>query len=207
MAGTSGSGRSESEKEKTKMRERQRRAITTKIFHGLRKHGGYRLSPRGDINEVLRHLATEAGWLVEPDGTTYRPPNVMHLPLFSVFPFLCFPTFSHQPNIFCFVSFPLLICGEKAPNCCPACGTPKATTPVATATPTPSSSVVIGGGECSTTTSPSRFPTFNTNTTTNTSSLSIYSSLYMYEGGHPQLQEAKASNNTTPVASPPHHRP
>ncbi|RXH89952.1 hypothetical protein DVH24_032309 [Malus domestica] len=48
MAGTSGSGRSESEKEKTKMRERQRRAITTKIFHGLRKHSGYRLSPRGD---------------------------------------------------------------------------------------------------------------------------------------------------------------
>ncbi|KAM1213153.1 hypothetical protein TB2_004477 [Malus domestica] len=171
MAGTSGigSGRSESEKEKTKMRERQRRAITTKIFHGLRKHGGYRLSPRGDINEVLRHLATEAGWLVEPDGTTYRPPN--------------------------------------APNCCPTCGTPKATTPVATATPTPSSSVVIGGGDCSTTTSPSRFPAFNT--TTNTSSMSIYSPLYRYEGGHPQpqLQEARASNNTTPVASPPHHRP
>ncbi|KAM1496081.1 hypothetical protein TB1_029773 [Malus domestica] len=82
------------------MRERQRRAITTKIFHGLRKHGGYRLSSRGDINEVLRHLATEAGWLVEPGVTTYYPRN--------------------------------------APNCCPACGTPKTTTPVATTTPTPS---------------------------------------------------------------------
>ncbi|TQE08584.1 hypothetical protein C1H46_005760 [Malus baccata] len=55
MAGTSGSGRSESEKEKTKMRERQMKAITTKIFHGLRKHGGYHLSPYGDINELLLH--------------------------------------------------------------------------------------------------------------------------------------------------------
>ncbi|KAL5577380.1 hypothetical protein UlMin_019079 [Ulmus minor] len=67
-----GGGRSESEKEKTKIRERQRRAITGKIFHGLRKHGGYRLSPRADINEVLRQLAKEAGWIVEPDGNTYR---------------------------------------------------------------------------------------------------------------------------------------
>lgn len=54
------------------MRERQRRAITTKIFQGLRKHGGYHLSPRADINEVLRELAKEAGWVVDPDGTTYR---------------------------------------------------------------------------------------------------------------------------------------
>ncbi|KAL0442450.1 UNVERIFIED_CONTAM: BES1/BZR1protein 4 [Sesamum latifolium] len=60
------------EKERTKMRERRRRSITTNIFHGLRKHGGYRLSPRADINQVLRHLAQEAGWIVEPDGTTYR---------------------------------------------------------------------------------------------------------------------------------------
>ncbi|KAL2474915.1 Beta-amylase 7 [Abeliophyllum distichum] len=59
-------------KEKTKMRERQRRSITTKIFHGLRQHGGCRLSPRVDINQVLRHLAQEAGWVIEPDGTTYR---------------------------------------------------------------------------------------------------------------------------------------
>ncbi|EYU19128.1 hypothetical protein ABFS82_13G180400 [Erythranthe guttata] len=65
-------GRSAVEKERTKLRERQRRAITTKIFHGLRKHGGYRLTPRADINEVLRHLAHEAGWIIEPDGTTYR---------------------------------------------------------------------------------------------------------------------------------------
>ncbi|XP_041993489.1 protein BZR1 homolog 4-like [Salvia splendens] len=65
-------GRSALERERTKMRERQRRSITTNIFHGLRKHGGYRLSPRADINEVLRHLAQEAGWTVENDGTTYR---------------------------------------------------------------------------------------------------------------------------------------
>lgn len=66
------SGRSESDKERTKMRERQRRAITTRIFHGLRKFGGYHLSRRSDINQVLRELAKEAGWVVEPDGTTYR---------------------------------------------------------------------------------------------------------------------------------------
>jgi hypothetical protein len=35
------------------MIERQRRAIIT-IFHSLRKHGGYLLSPNADINEVLR---------------------------------------------------------------------------------------------------------------------------------------------------------
>ncbi|XP_051129108.1 protein BZR1 homolog 3-like [Andrographis paniculata] len=70
--GNGGNGRSAVEKERTKMRERQRRSITTNIFHGLRKHGGYRLSPRADINEVLRHLASEAGWIIEPDGTTYR---------------------------------------------------------------------------------------------------------------------------------------
>ncbi|KAF4379341.1 hypothetical protein F8388_013559 [Cannabis sativa] len=73
----SGGGRSETEKEKTKMRERHRRAITGKIFHGLRKHGGYPLSPRADINEVLRQLAREAGWIVEPDGTTYRAANLV----------------------------------------------------------------------------------------------------------------------------------
>lgn len=71
-AGGGGSGMRASEREKTKMRERQRRAITTRIFAGLRKHGGYNLPPRADINDVLRELAREAGWAVEPDGTTYR---------------------------------------------------------------------------------------------------------------------------------------
>ncbi|KAK3188678.1 hypothetical protein Dsin_028239 [Dipteronia sinensis] len=70
--GGGGGVRSENDKERTKLRERQRRAITTKIFHGLRKWGGYHLSPRADINEVLRELAREAGWVIEPDGTTYR---------------------------------------------------------------------------------------------------------------------------------------
>ncbi|CAK7324433.1 unnamed protein product [Dovyalis caffra] len=72
---SSSSGRSESDKERTKLRERERRAITTKIFHGLRKYGGYQLSPRSDINQVLRELAKEAGWVVERDGTTYRYNN------------------------------------------------------------------------------------------------------------------------------------
>lgn len=59
------------EKERTKLRERQRRAITAKILAGLRKHGNYNLKPRSDINDVIAALAREAGWEVEPDGTTY----------------------------------------------------------------------------------------------------------------------------------------
>lgn len=64
----------EKEKEKTKLRERHRRSITTKILSGLRKYGNYNLPPRADINDVLRALANEAGWIVEADGTTYRNP-------------------------------------------------------------------------------------------------------------------------------------
>ncbi|GLJ46516.1 hypothetical protein SUGI_0980290 [Cryptomeria japonica] len=70
-----GNGKSKSnakDKEKTKLRERHRRSITTKIFNGLRKYGGYNLPPRADINDVLRALANESGWIVESDGTTYR---------------------------------------------------------------------------------------------------------------------------------------
>ncbi|KAJ8513906.1 hypothetical protein OPV22_004340 [Ensete ventricosum] len=67
-----GEGKAEREREKTKLRERRRRSITSKIFEGLRKHGGYDLPARADINDVLRALAREAGWVVEPDGTTYR---------------------------------------------------------------------------------------------------------------------------------------
>ncbi|KAG6537902.1 BES1/BZR1 homolog protein 2-like [Zingiber officinale] len=41
-------------------------------MEGLRKHGGYDLPARADVNDVLRALAAEAGWVVEHDGTTYR---------------------------------------------------------------------------------------------------------------------------------------
>lgn len=63
--------RPQEEKERTKLRERQRRAVTAKILAGLRKHGNYNLKPRSDINDVIAALAREAGWEVEPDGTTY----------------------------------------------------------------------------------------------------------------------------------------
>ncbi|OAY81406.1 Beta-amylase 7 [Ananas comosus] len=62
----------ERERERTRLRERRRRAITARILEGLRRHGGYRLPPRADINDVLRALANEAGWIVLSDGTTYR---------------------------------------------------------------------------------------------------------------------------------------
>ncbi|KAL0920691.1 hypothetical protein M5K25_009851 [Dendrobium thyrsiflorum] len=77
-AGTSvlpGKGRKEREKEKerTKLRERHRRAITSRMLAGLRQHGNFPLPARADMNDVLAALAREAGWTVNPDGTTYRP--------------------------------------------------------------------------------------------------------------------------------------
>ncbi|KAJ6423674.1 hypothetical protein OIU84_024616 [Salix udensis] len=89
------SGRSESDKERTKLRERERRAITTRIFHGLRKFGGYHLSRRSDINQVLRELAKEAGWVVEPDGTTYRYKVVSRCPTCGVM-----PEYKHQHDTY-----------------------------------------------------------------------------------------------------------
>ncbi|CAM8912276.1 unnamed protein product [Rhodiola kirilowii] len=68
------------ERENNKRRERRRRAVTGKIYAGLRAQGNYRLPKHCDNNEVLKALCAEAGWIVEEDGTTYRkgckpPPN------------------------------------------------------------------------------------------------------------------------------------
>lgn len=60
------------ERENNMRRERRRRAIAAKIFAGLRAYGNYRLPKHCDNNEVLKALCNEAGWIVEPDGTTYR---------------------------------------------------------------------------------------------------------------------------------------
>ncbi|KAI3839696.1 hypothetical protein MKW98_010001 [Papaver atlanticum] len=134
-----GALRSASEKEKTKMRERQRRAITTKIFTGLRKHGGYNLPPRSDINDVLRQLAREAGWFIEPDGTTYRIQN-HHQHLSAANPRFNTTTtttttpttssLSQQQQLYYYY------CSNTS------------------GTPTPTSSFGGGSGECSTTASP-----------------------------------------------------
>ncbi|PKA62569.1 Beta-amylase 8 [Apostasia shenzhenica] len=66
----------EKEKERTKLRERHRRAITSRMLAGLRQHGNFPLPARADMNDVLAALAREAGWTVDPDGTTYRPSPV-----------------------------------------------------------------------------------------------------------------------------------
>lgn len=79
-----GSGRrkpSWRERENNRRRERRRRAIAAKIYTGLRAQGNYNLPKHCDNNEVLKALCNEAGWIVEPDGTTYRKVN---------FPFLSF---------------------------------------------------------------------------------------------------------------------
>ncbi|KAK4742494.1 hypothetical protein SAY87_000495 [Trapa incisa] len=60
------------ERENNKRRERRRRAMSAKIFTGLRAFGNYKLPKHCDNNEVLKALCNEAGWSVEPDGTTYR---------------------------------------------------------------------------------------------------------------------------------------
>ncbi|GAB4839390.1 Protein BRASSINAZOLE-RESISTANT 1 [Ancistrocladus abbreviatus] len=60
------------ERENNRRRERRRRAVAAKIFTGLRAQGNYNLPKHCDNNEVLKALCAEAGWVVEPDGTTYR---------------------------------------------------------------------------------------------------------------------------------------
>ncbi|GAB2225767.1 hypothetical protein Droror1_Dr00021532 [Drosera rotundifolia] len=71
------------ERENNKRRERRRRAIAAKIYAGLRTYGNYQLPKHCDNNEVLKALCNEAGWTVEPDGTTYRkgckPPERMDM--------------------------------------------------------------------------------------------------------------------------------
>ncbi|GLJ38892.1 hypothetical protein SUGI_0792890 [Cryptomeria japonica] len=72
---------SNQERENNKKRERKRRAIAAKIFAGLRLYGNYKLPKHCDNNEVLKALCTEAGWTVQPDGTTYRPGITMAEPV------------------------------------------------------------------------------------------------------------------------------
>ncbi|XP_076935984.1 protein BZR1 homolog 1-like [Bidens hawaiensis] len=70
------------EKENNRRRERKRRAIAANIFNGLRTQGNYHQPKHCDNNEVLKALCREAGWIVLPDGTTFRkgckpPPSVI----------------------------------------------------------------------------------------------------------------------------------
>ncbi|CAI9266970.1 unnamed protein product [Lactuca saligna] len=60
------------EKENNRRRERRRRAIAANIYNGLRAQGNYSLPKHCDNNEVLKALCKEAGWVVLPDGTTFR---------------------------------------------------------------------------------------------------------------------------------------
>ncbi|KAJ4950140.1 hypothetical protein NE237_026972 [Protea cynaroides] len=88
-SGGKGKKEREKEKERTKLRERHRRAITSRMLAGLRQYGNFTLPARADMNDVLASLAREAGWTVEPDGTTYRqspppPPQMVPFPVRSV---------------------------------------------------------------------------------------------------------------------------
>ena len=83
-AGGGGGGRrrkpSWRERENNRRRERRRRAIAAKIYAGLRAQGNFNLPKHCDNNEVLKALCAQAGWTVEPDGTTY--PKVFSFSLF-----------------------------------------------------------------------------------------------------------------------------
>jgi hypothetical protein len=93
------------ERENNRRRERRRRAIAAKIFAGLRAYGNYNLPKHCDNNEVLKALCNEAGWTVEPDGTTYR--KVQSVVLFSS------PCLLHRTSL-CFVLFLFWLLGTIA---------------------------------------------------------------------------------------------
>nr|GME00609.1 beta-amylase 8 [Ipomoea batatas] len=57
-----------------KIRERERRAFTARMIDGLRQHGNYNLPAGASMNQVLVAVVSEAGYTVDSDGTTYRPP-------------------------------------------------------------------------------------------------------------------------------------
>ncbi|KAK6934089.1 BES1/BZR1 plant transcription factor, N-terminal [Dillenia turbinata] len=76
----------EKEKGRTKLRERHRCAITSRMLAGLHQNGSFPLPARADMNEVLAALAREAGWTVDPDGTTCRPSPPPHSQL-ATYPF------------------------------------------------------------------------------------------------------------------------
>ncbi|XP_043712350.1 protein BZR1 homolog 1-like isoform X2 [Telopea speciosissima] len=86
------------ERENNKRRERRRRAIAAKIYSGLRAQGNYKLPKHCDNNEVLKALCSEAGWVVEEDGTTYRkgckPPQTEAAGISTNIS----PCSSHQPS-------------------------------------------------------------------------------------------------------------
>ena len=54
------------------MRTTSARSAVAKIFAGLRPRGGYKPPKHCDNNEVPKALRNKVGWVVEPDGTTYR---------------------------------------------------------------------------------------------------------------------------------------
>ncbi|MCD7454736.1 hypothetical protein HAX54_025840 [Datura stramonium] len=71
---------SDRERQKNKQREQNRRAVTHKIFAGLRAHGNYKLPKHADTNDLLVALCEEAGWHVQEDGTIYRKNLVKDMP-------------------------------------------------------------------------------------------------------------------------------
>nr|GEZ43343.1 protein brassinazole-resistant 1-like [Tanacetum cinerariifolium] len=85
--GSGGGGRrkpSWREKENNRRRERRRRAIAANIYNGLRAQGNYDLPKHCDNNEVLKALCKEAGWVVLPDGTTFRKGSRPPLPTIDI---------------------------------------------------------------------------------------------------------------------------
>ncbi|XP_019173590.1 PREDICTED: beta-amylase 8-like [Ipomoea nil] len=67
----SGNAASATANKSRKFLERNRRAFTARMLAGLRQYSNFNLQPRAEMNKVTAALAREAGFTVEPDGTTY----------------------------------------------------------------------------------------------------------------------------------------
>ncbi|GAV76883.1 DUF822 domain-containing protein [Cephalotus follicularis] len=70
---------SDRERDNNKQRECKRRAVTRKIFAGLREHGNYKLPKHADNNDLLKALCEEAGWRVGEDGTVCRKVKIINV--------------------------------------------------------------------------------------------------------------------------------
>ncbi|XP_076883301.1 protein BRASSINAZOLE-RESISTANT 1-like [Bidens hawaiensis] len=86
------------EKENNRRRERRRRAIAANIYNGLRAQGNYNLPKHCDNNEVLKALCKEAGWVVLPDGTTFRKGSRPPLPSIETGTVNTTPSSSQRPS-------------------------------------------------------------------------------------------------------------
>jgi hypothetical protein len=110
------------ERENNRCRERRRRLVSSRIYSALRSQGNYTLPKHCDNNEVLKAVCREAGWVVEPDGTTYRRVRVLFFRRVS--PWIDRFLVRRRPILHCFIFYlhcELLFFHEKNPTAFCSC--------------------------------------------------------------------------------------